>query len=137
MNVTDNTPGPKPSARRKPYAPPRLISYGHVKDLVQGSSGKKADSGSTKACWVAEALYGVENPRTIVLRSWLTAIHTDRRPGWLFVELYRRVGPDVAGLIRAGLLPRWTLLPLFNVLAEKAFDASARMISDERRCRAV
>ena len=138
MTVTNKTSDSKAPVRRKPYTPPRVVSYGHVKDVVQGASGPRADSGSTRSmCWIAEALYGLEDPRTILLRSWLTGIHAGKRQGWLFVELYRRVGRQVGGLIRAGLLPRWTLLPLFRALTGKAFDASARLISDARHRRAL
>ena len=139
MNQTNKTTDAKSPAGRKPYAPPRLISYGHVKDIVQGSAGNRADGGPglTRMCWVAEALYGVEDPRTLVLRAWLTAIHTERRRGWLLVELYRRFGLKAAGLIHAGRLPRRAFLPLFDRLAVKAFGASARTVIDERDCRTL
>lgn len=137
MNGTNKTTDTKSPAGRKPYAPPRLISYGHVKDIVQGSSGAKGDAGSTKSCWIAEALYGADDPRTILLRSWLTAIHDARQRGWMFVELYRRCGPTVASLIRNGRLRRGAFLPLFDRLAVKAFDVSARTIINARHCRTV
>jgi hypothetical protein len=128
-----------PPIRRKPYTPPKLVSYGHVKDIVQTGGGGMGDgTGTSKTvCWVAEALYGIDDARTLVLRVWLTHIHADRRPGWVFVELYRRFGQKIAWLIRAGLLPRSMLLPLFDVLAERAFDESARTIINERHCRTV
>ena len=137
MTGTNMSSDSKSPVRRKPYASPRLISYGHVKDIVQGASGGKADAGTTRSCWVAEALYGAEDARTILLRSWLTAIHAERRRGWLWVELYRRVGFTVAGLIRSGRLPRRAFHPLFDRLAIKAFDASVRLVIDERHCRTV
>jgi hypothetical protein len=107
-----------------------VVSYGHVKDIVQTGGGGMGDGAGTSknTCWVAEAIYGVDDPRTLVLRSWLTAVLSDRRRGWIFVEMYRRYGQTVARMISAGLLPRRMLLPFFNVLAEKAFDASARII---------
>ena len=138
MSVIKQTPASKPPAHRKQYAPPRLVSYGPVKDIVQGNTGSMNDSGATKAqCWIAEALYGVEDPRTLTLRWWLTSVYDGRQRGWMFVALYRRIGRRVAASIRAGRLPRRALLPLFDVLAEKAFDASARMVSDARPRRAV
>ena len=128
---------------KKPYTPPRLIAYGHVKDIVQGATGNKADGGagmtkqSGPPCWVADALYGVENPRTLVLRAWLREINTRRDRGWRLVEFYRVVGPAVASLIRRGILPRRLLLPLFDALAGKAFDSRARLILDERYRRTI
>nr|UXE44939.1 hypothetical protein Hi04_10k_c3996_00014 [uncultured bacterium] len=114
---------------RKPYSPPRVISYGHVKDLVQGNSGHGSDGGGgahSKSCWIAEALYGVSDPRTHLLRAWLTLIYDERRPGWMFVALYRRFGRRTASLIERGLLPRLVFQPLFDALVEKALADSAR-----------
>jgi hypothetical protein len=128
---------------KKPYTPPRLIAYGHVKDIVQGAAGSKSDGGAglTKQmgppCRVAEALYGVNDPRTLVLRAWLREVNTRRDRGWWLVEVYRIVGPMVASLIRRGSLPRRTLLPLFDALAGKAFDNQARRILDERYRRTI
>jgi hypothetical protein len=126
-------------SNKKPYSPPRLIAYGHVKDIVQGGVGGRADGATTRqtGCWVADVLYGVDNPRTLVLRAWLRDIHTHGDRGWWFVELYRVVGPTVAGLLRRGRLPRGVLLPLFDRLAGKAFDNRARLILDERHRRAI
>jgi hypothetical protein len=128
---------------KKPYTPPRLIAYGHVKDIVQGGTGNKADGGAglTKQtgppCWVAEALYGVDDPRTLVLRAWLMQVHARRDRGWWLVDLYRVVGPTVASLIRRECLSRRTFLPLFDALAGKAFDSRARLIVDERHRRTI
>jgi hypothetical protein len=126
---------------KKPYTPPRLVAYGHVKDIVQGATGNKADSGTTKQsgppCWVAEALYGVEDARTLVLRAWLMKIRARKDRGWWLVELYSAIGPTVANLVRRGRLPRRMLLPLFDAMADKAFDSRARLILDERYRRAI
>jgi hypothetical protein len=132
MTMTNKTGDSEPAVRRKPYVSPRLVSYGHVKDIVQGFTGSMNDSGTTRNCWIAEALYGVEDPRTLLVRSWLTSIYDARRSGWMFVELYRRCGPRVASLIRAGRLPQRAFLPLFDRLAIKAFDVSARTIINAR-----
>jgi hypothetical protein len=128
---------------KKPYTPPRLITYGHVKDIVQGATGGKADGGPnlTKQtgppCWVAEALYGGNDPRTLILRAWLSDIYMRKDRGWWFIELYKVVGPTVASLIRRGRLPRRAFLPLFDALAGKALDCRARLILDERYRRTI
>lgn len=137
MTATNKTPDSKAMNRRKPYTPPKLVSYGHVKDIVQGNVGGRADGGTTRMCRVAEALYGAGDPRTLLLRGWLAAVHAERRPGWPLVELYRQIGPTVADLIRAGRLPRRAFLPLFDFLAGQAFSRWARTIKDERHPRAV
>ena len=138
MNET-KTSRANSASPRKPYTPPRLVSYGHVKDVIQTGGGGMNDGTDTSKsmCWVAEALYGESDARTLALRSWLTGIHAARRQGWVFVELYRRFGQRVASLIVSGFIPRAVLLPLFDVLADQAFDESARTIVHGRHRRAV
>jgi hypothetical protein len=113
--------------RRKPYAPPRLVSYGHVKDIVQGDVGPMTGDGqgTTKPCWIAEALYGAHDPRTTLLRAWLRETHDRRRRGWMLVGLYIRFGRAVADLIAARRLPRAPFSWLFARLTKAAFAHSA------------
>ncbi len=135
--MSDTTP--KPSAPRKPYSSPRLVSYGHVKDIVQGGGGKKFDAGgsqgagNSKSCWIAEALYGVDDARTHLLRAWLAVAYDERRAGWPFIALYSKFGRPVADLIRRGYLPRTPFRLLFDVLVEKALDARAHVFVAARR----
>jgi hypothetical protein len=44
MNSKDHKSNSEPTGR-KPYTKPRLISYGHVKDVVQGGGGTKMNDG--------------------------------------------------------------------------------------------
>ncbi len=125
-----------PAPARKPYTPPRLVTYGHVKDIVQGTGGKKSDFGfgrNSRSCWIAEALYGADDPRTLLLRSWVTVIYDERRPGWMFVLLYRTFGRATARLITRGVLPRRLFQPLFDTLVERALTASADALLVARR----
>ena len=120
---TDTTSEPA----RKPYSPPRLVAYGHVKDIVQGGTGMGSDAPDhSKACWIAEVLYGAADPRTHLLRAWLTVVYDERRPGWMFVALYRTFGRSTAALIARGLLPRWAFQALFDTLVEKALGRHRR-----------
>ena len=126
-----------PSAPRKPYSPPHVISYGHVKDIIQGNDGLKNDGGaglpnSKTTCWIAEALYGVDDPRTLLLRAWLSVVYEERRAGWMFVALYRRFGRGTADLIRRGYLPQSIFRPLFDTLVKKALDQAAYAIAAQR-----
>ena len=120
---------------RKPYTPPRIVTYGHVKDIVQGTGGKKKDfvPPNSKSCWIAEVLYGVDDPRTLLLRAWVSTIHDDRRPGWIFVSLYRTFGRATAALIARGILPRGLFEPLFDALVERALTERAHALVAARR----
>ena len=121
---------PRPASPRKPYAKPRLTRYGHVKDVVQGFMGPQADAGGpkTKPCWVAEALYGAGDARTVLLRAWMAELHALRRRGWLLTALYLRIGPAVAALVRRGTVPRAALRPLFDRLLDRALADTTRRI---------
>lgn len=125
---------PAPVKPRKPYASPRLVSYGHVKDVIQGGGGMMSDAtgtppgGMSKPCWVAEELYGVQDPRTLLLRAWLMLAYDERRRGWVFIALYQRFGREAANLIRRGCLPRGVFRRAFDVLVDKALDERARAI---------
>jgi len=120
-NVEKDREAPSALARRK-YEAPRLVTYGHVKDVVQGSGGSGNDGGAnhSKVCWIAEALWGIEAPRTLLLRSWLADVYEARRGGWRLIALYRACGRRAASMIRRGLLPRSAFRNIFNYLVEKA-----------------
>lgn len=137
MNRTDYKTEGKIPPGRKPYGKPRLIFYGHVKDIVQGGGGTKTnDAGThnaTKPCWIAEALYGVDAPRTLLLRGWLSEAYDQRRRWWLVISLYMRFGRTVAGLIRSGRIPAGLFVPLFDYLFVKANDDTAQMLKQGRR----
>jgi hypothetical protein len=110
---------------------PRVICYGSVKDIVQGGGGGGLDAINgqhTKSCWVAEALYGVDDPRTALLRAWVTRQHVENGRWRLFAALYSRYGRAAADLIYRGRLPRQWVRPLFDVLLAKALDETARTI---------
>jgi len=123
-------------APRKPYTKPRLTYYGHVKDIVQGGLGTGNDGGAaghSKVCWIAEALYGVNTPRTLLVRGWLTEAYDQKRRWWFLVSLYRTFGRPVAGLIRRGGVLAQLLIPVFDYLVVKANDDTARVLKQRRR----
>jgi hypothetical protein len=135
MSHTDDKTGSTPQPPAKPYTPPRIVSYGHVKDLVQGNQGGGLDAsgGHSKQCWIAEALYGADDPRTHLLRAWLTVVHDQRRPGWMFVVLYRVCGRGTARLISSGALPARWFRPLFDSLVDRALADAPRVFALARR----
>jgi hypothetical protein len=135
MKQTEHDRTPRPAAR-KPYATPRLVAYGHVRDIVQGGGTKVNDPGTGNAtkpqCWVAQALYGADSARTMLVRSWLTDLFTRKRRGWRLVSLYIAWGPTVAEMIRRGRLPRQPFLRLFDALTRRAFAESAETLRTRR-----
>ena len=121
----------------KPYSAPRLISYGHVKDIVQGGGTRANDPGTGRAtkpapCWVAEALFGVDDARTMLLRAWLSEILVHKRRGWRLVSMYIACGPRVADLLQRGRLPRRPFLRGFDALTRRAFDESVAVAKARR-----
>jgi len=56
---------------------------------------------ATRKCWIAEALYGYDTPRVLLVRGWLTECY-DRRIWWALaiVPLYVKFGERVAAAIR-------------------------------------
>lgn len=135
MNSNHQTTSSVPPSR-KPYVKPRLTCYGHVRDIVQGGGGTRNDAtthNNSKSCWIAEALYGVDAPRTLVLRAWLSQAREQKRRGWFLISLYARFGRTVADRIRSGHIPARLFLPLFDYLFVKANDHTARMLMASRR----
>jgi hypothetical protein len=108
---------------KKPYSPPRLACYGTLEDIVKGRGGTKSDTAGSKACWIAEALYGVDAPRTFLVRAWLTDIHDQKRRGACLVSLYIKVGRAVGAMTARSRILQRLLRPLFDTLVRAAaFD---------------
>lgn len=127
------------SDRKKPYSVPKLICYGHVKEIVQTGGGGKSDAVNKcrNSCWIAEVLYGVEHPRTLLLRARLRIVLLRKERGWRFAALYVRFGRQTAALIARGVLPRRLFLPLFDRLTDWALDEWAATVRYGRLRRAV
>jgi hypothetical protein len=109
--------------KKKPYTRPSLTCHGKFKDLVQGAGGNKSDGGGvprSRACWVAEVLYGIDDPRTHLLRAWLPRAAA-QRVGWhLFLAIYTAVGQQAAALIERSRILRACATPLFDGLVATA-----------------
>ncbi len=91
------------AAAKKAYSTPQLTFYGDVSQVTRGGGGTMGDApgGATMMCWIAEALYGVDAPRTHLVRAWLRESY-ERRVSWalVVVPLYRRFGQRVAASVR-------------------------------------
>lgn len=103
---------------RKAYDPPVLEQYGDLDALTMGGHASAADANSvgttTKVCWVAEVLYGVDDSRTLLLRRWLNDVYCRTTIGSVIVALYRAFGVRVAVWTRRSALLRRTLSVPFD-----------------------
>ena len=116
------------TAKRK-YKAPRLICYGDVATVTRGSGGHVPDgaSGTSKPahCWIAEVIYGIDTPRTQLIRTWLTECYQRREPWSLIVvPLYRRFGERVAAFLGR--------FPVFKTLFCPVFDLGVRRAHRDR-----
>ena len=113
---------------KKVYRTPVLSSYGDVRTLTK-KTGVLADGFmSTKSCWIAEALYGLDAPRVVLVRAWLAQCY-DQRVWWavVLVPLYRRFGERTAAAIQVFPFLRRLFRPIFDRAVLHAYRAYAEM----------
>jgi hypothetical protein len=122
------------SGKRK-YKAPSVICYGDVATVTRGSGGHVPDgqSGTSKAshCWIAEVIYGVDAPRTQLIRAWLTECHERHEPWSLIVvPLYRRFGQCIAGFLGSWPAFKNVFRPLFDLGVRRAHrDRAAALLA--------
>ncbi len=69
---------------------------------------------------MAEAIYGVDDLRTHLLRAWLNGPFKETRVGAVVMALYLAIGRQVAWIARRSGLVRWVLRPLFEMGLKEA-----------------
>jgi hypothetical protein len=129
MNDSIRKKAPKHGAQpRKAYRSPVLSQYGDVKRLTRGTTGGGGDMGTAgpmtmTSCWIAEALYGVDTPRVLLVRAWLARC-LDRRDGWalVVVPLYGRFGRRMAAAIRFFPALQRIFRPIFDRAVHRAYQ---------------
>lgn len=118
----------KVSSTKKAYQSPVLSVFGDVRRLTGGGGGTTTDAGGgmTKMCWIAEALYGADAPRVVLVRAWLTR-HYEHADGWalVVVPLYMRFGQRVAALVRILPFLRQVFRPIFDGAVRRAYGEFA------------
>lgn len=127
-NTTLTRDGSQPG--KKKYESPRVVCYGTVAKLTRGGTGNGSDGPThphTRTCWIAEVLYGIDAPRTQLVRAWLTECYERREPWSLVVvPLYRRFGQRVAGFLRTYPAFNCVFRPLFDLGVTRALRERAR-----------
>ena len=125
---------------KKEYQRPQLVCYGDVALLTRGGKGEGFDAHGvgthTMPCWVAEVLYGVDAPRTQLVRFWLMERYK-RREHWalIVVPLYRRLGKRVATLAGRYSIVADVLRPLFDSAVRRSLRQYAAVHLGETRPR--
>ncbi len=104
-------------------------SWGWAKNIlapVLGAAGTAAAGGlgpgGALGCWIAEAIYGVDDARTHMLRAWLNGPFKQAVLGSIVMALYLRFGQRIAKHPRICMI----LKPLFEVALRKALQQHYR-----------
>lgn len=93
-------------------------SYDAFTDIINpllGAAGSAGGAAIGKYCWIAEAIYGLEDERTHLLRAWLNGPFQRTWYGSLVMKLYGAIGQRVAKSKNVGILK-----PLFEMALRKA-----------------
>lgn len=135
MKTTVSVSAQKREAGKKKYEGPRLVCYGTVAKLTRGGTGHGADTtghgAHSKVCWIAEVIYGVDAPRTQLIRAWLTECY-DRREAWslIVLPLYRRFGKRIAAFLSSYPVFKNVIRPLFDLGVRRAHrDRTAALLA--------
>jgi hypothetical protein len=131
VKTREGTPAHKAPEPKKPYSAPRLVKYGDLRQLTRGGKGRRGDMGgpgtNTRICWIAEVLYGADDPRTHLLRMWLVDVYSKTAIGSIVVALYKLFGRELSALVRRSSLLRRMVRPVFEaglVRAHRHFISS-------------
>ena len=97
------------------------------KSSTMGFLGELAGAAGTAAtghlgCWIAEAIYGIDNWRTHLLRAWLNGPFRDRWYGRIVMFFYRTFGFTIAKQVRKYWRLKATLRPLFDMALRHAME---------------
>src|SRR5712692_356872 len=127
MKNVVSLPSRRNEVGKKKYQGPQLVCYGNVAQLTKGVGGHgiDADGRHTKMCWIAEVIYGVDAPRTQLVRAWLSECYERREPWSLVVvPLYRRFGQRIAAFLRS--------CPVFKSVFRSLFDLGVKRALRDR-----
>lgn len=97
------------------------------------SGGADVGTGFTPhGCWIAEAIYGTDDPRTHVVRAWLNTEFAVRPIGRIVMNAYWKFGQRVAAVVRRSNILKAVFRPLFDralseAIASPRFKATAEI----------
>jgi len=73
-----------------------------------------------KWCWIAEALYGVDAPKTILVRKWINNVYAKTFVGKIVLFFYGLLGKQVAKLVKVSPMLQRVFHPIFDKALAKA-----------------
>lgn len=95
--------------------------WGNIMTAAAGNAGA-----GSKVCWIAEAIYGVDDIRTHFVRSWLWNTYRETPLGFAVVEFYRIFGKSIAWFVRRSSGLQAAFRPLFDGALNHALAESDR-----------
>lgn len=96
-------------------------SYDWASDIFDPILSAAGGVGAAKVgCWIAEAIYGEDDPRTHLLRWYLNGPFTVSLTGAAVMAVYRAIGRPVAWIARRSAIVRTALRPMFDAALRRA-----------------
>lgn len=95
---------------------------GKLGGMIGGKKNDPFGPGDIGFCWIAQAIYGDNDPRVNIVRSWLTNIYDKTFVGHLIVSLYKKFGKTIARWVKRFTLLRLMFKPLFDVAVRKGLE---------------
>ncbi|HEY6250808.1 MAG TPA: hypothetical protein VI685_12680 [Candidatus Angelobacter sp.] len=86
-------------------------------------AGGQVGAGFAKSCWIAEAIYGVGDARTHLVRAWLNTEFKKSLLGRLVMALYFRFGRSAAALVQKHEWLKAAFKPLFDKALQMALTS--------------
>jgi hypothetical protein len=92
--------------------------FGSIVGSALGAGGQVGAAAMGKppkpGCWIAEAIYGFDDPRTVLLRLWLNTEFTKKWVGRFVMTIYVAIGRQTAWAVRRSRVLRAAMVPLFE-----------------------
>jgi hypothetical protein len=88
--------------------------FGQLAGAAAGGAGEAI------GCWIAEAIYGVDDERTHLVRAWLNGPFKQHMFGRVVMATYIKIGRTVARWVRKFAILKLTLKPLFDMALSRA-----------------
>lgn len=85
-----------------------------------GGNTNVYNTGDPSICWIAEELYGKDDRRTHLVRSWLLNVYQFDPIGKYFVAAYNKYGETFAKFVKRFNVIRRIVKPIFDAFLSKA-----------------